>query len=76
MAGSDKIKVIRIHYEEGETFYDLYDREGNFRKRLSKPISIFNLRVKRFGFCIIDSVDITLELEKPISESEIKFTEF
>ena len=66
-----KIKTIRIHYEDGDTLYQLYDRDGKFHKTLSYPISIFNLKVKRFEFCIIDSVDITLELEKEIDDKEI-----
>ena len=69
-----KINVIRIHYEENETHYDLYDREGTFIKKLSYPISIFNLKVKRFGFCHIDTVDVTLELEEPIEEDAIQRT--
>ena len=69
-----KIKTVRIHYEDGDTIYQLYDRDGNFEKSLSYPISIFNLKVKRFGFCIIDSVDVTLELEEPIDIKEIRKT--
>ena len=69
-----QIKTIRIHYEEGEIFYHLYDREGNFHIKTSKPISIYNLKIKRFGFCFRDTIDVTLELEEPIESTEIKET--
>jgi len=68
------ISVIRIHYEEGAETYTLYDRKGNFEKKLSTPISIHNLKVKRFGFCMMDSIDVTLELEEPIDSKEIVAT--
>ena len=66
-----KIKTIRIHYEEGATEYQLFDRDGSYRITLKYPIEIYNLKIKRFGFCIIDTVDITLELEKEIDDKEI-----
>lgn len=71
-----KIKTIRIHYEGGETKYELFDRNGVFSKLIDYPIEIFNLKVKRFGFCNIDTVDVTLELEEPIDSSEIKRRKF
>ena len=67
-----KIKTIRIHYEDGATEYQLFDRDGNYRITLEYPIQIYNLKVKRFGFCIIDTVDVTLELENEINIKEIK----
>lgn len=70
------IKTIRIHQEDNpeDNYYELFDREGNFRKRLNNPIQIFNLKVKRFGFCNWDSIDVTLELEEPIDSSQIEKT--
>lgn len=51
--------------------YSIYDRDGKFQGKTRKPISIYNLKVKRFGFCPMDTVDVTLELEKPIDSSLI-----
>lgn len=72
-----KIKTLRMHYdpecEDGDYIYDLFDREGKMVKRIDYPIQIFDLpKVKRFGFCPIESVDVTLEFEDELDSRKIK----
>ena len=69
-----KIQTIRIHTNGTDEDCKLFDRNGNFEKTINHPISIYNLKVKRFGFCNWDTIDVTLELEEPIEETDIKET--
>lgn len=67
------IKTIRIHYNTEDEFndtYELFNREGTFLLKIDYPIQIFNLKVKRFGFCNW-GVDVTLELDEPIHLNQI-----
>ena len=70
-----KIKCLRIHYEESEEDYKytIFDRSGNFIKRTKNPIKIEDLpKVKYFGFCPLESVDVTLEFEDYIDSAKIR----
>jgi len=69
-----KIKCLRIHYEENmeDCEYQIFDRYGNFLMRTDQPIKIENLpKVKYFGFCPLDTIDVTLEFEDYIDSSQI-----
>jgi len=70
-----KIRALRIHYDPETDSYDytLYDRYGTFIKEIDYPIQIFDLpKVRRFGFCPVGTVDVTLEFEEGIKPSQIK----
>lgn len=70
-----KIKTLRIHFDpdKDDYIYDLFDRYGKFFKQIDYPIQIFDLpQVKRFGFCPLETVDVTLEFEESINSSQIK----
>lgn len=68
-----KIKCLRIHYDSADNDYTIFDRHGKFITRRVKPIRIENLPpVKYFGFCPIETVDVTLEFETPIDSKLIK----
>ena len=69
-----KIKCLRIHYEENEEDYkyQIYDRHGTFLKSTNKPIKIEDLpKVKYFGFCPLETVDVTLEFEDYLDSKKI-----
>lgn len=69
-----KIKTLRIHYDPNlDTYsYKLFDRQGKWHKTVRHPIEIFNLpKVKRFGFCPVDTCDVTLEFEDAIDSKQI-----
>ena len=70
-----KVTTLRIQYDPDnmENYkYTLFDRHGNFYQVRAKPIEIFNLpKVKRFGFCTIGTVDVTLEFETPLDSRQI-----
>jgi len=58
--------------EDGDCEYQLFDRHGKFFKRIDYPICLRNLpRVKYFGFCPIESTDVTLEFATPIDSRKI-----
>jgi hypothetical protein len=66
------IKCLRIHHEPESDTYQVYDRHGKFNKVFSKPIKILNLPpVKYFGYCPLDTDDVTLEFETPIDSRQI-----
>ncbi len=69
-----KVKTLRIQFDpEGDNYnYILYDRHGNFKQKRANPIEIFDLpKVKRFGFCPVGTVDVTLEFETAIDSKKI-----
>jgi len=68
-----KIKTLRIHADEDGEYYELFDRNGKFTKRIHwDAIYIENLPpVKHFGFCPIDSTDVTLEFVTPLDSRQI-----
>lgn len=70
-----KVKTLRIHYNPDNMDnynYTLFDREGNFEQKRANPIEILDLPpVKRFGFCPIETVDVTLEFETAIDSRKI-----
>jgi hypothetical protein len=68
-----QIKCLRIHHETEQPEHIIYDRYGEFRKKYHQPIFIKNPpKIKYFGFCPIETDDITLEFETPIDSSQIK----
>ena len=69
-----KIKTLRIHYDpEADTYeYKMFDRWGKWHRTVKYPIRIENLpKVKYFGFCPIETCDVTLEFEDGISPNMI-----
>jgi len=68
-----KIKCLRIHHEPDADTYTIFDRYGKFKVTRTRPIRIENLpKVIYFGYCPIDTEDITLEFETPIDSRIIK----
>ena len=69
------IKCLRIHHEpdnQDSNDYEVYDRYGKFHRTYHQPIKIINAgNITYFGFCPIETDDITLEFEKPIDSSQI-----
>ena len=45
------IRYIITLEDEFSDAYELFNREGTFLLKIDYPIQIFNLKVKRFGFC-------------------------
>lgn len=70
------IKCLRIHHEPDNmdsNDYEVYDRYGKFRRKYHQPIYIKNPpKIIYFGFCPIETDDITLEFETPIDSNQIK----
>lgn len=69
-----KVKTLRIQFDPAseDYHYTLFDRHGTFRQERANPIEILDLpKVKRFGFCPIGTVDITLEFETAIDSKII-----
>jgi hypothetical protein len=71
-----KIKTLRIQAQLPDMQYTIFDRHGNFEQKRVKAIEILNPpKVLRFGFCPIDTVDVTLEFETPLDSKQIRATE-
>ncbi len=67
------IKCLRIHHEPLCDTYTVFDRYGKFKKIYKQAIRIDNPpKIVYFGFCPIDTDDVTLEFETPIRPSQIK----
>jgi hypothetical protein len=68
-----KIKTLRIHAIEPDHAYRLFDRHGRFEQARVRSFEILNPpKIKRFGFCPIDTIDVTLEFETPLDSKQIK----
>lgn len=66
------IKCLRIHHEVESDTYQVYDRYGDFKRNYKSPIKIVNMpKVIYFGFCPIETDDVTLEFETPIDSKQI-----
>ena len=66
-------KILRIHMEEDTPWYEVYDRDSGKTKYTDRPFEILNPpRLKRIGWCPIDSYDFTLEFEEPIDASQLR----
>lgn len=69
-----KIKTLRIHYDPNTDSYEykMFDRWGKWRKTVRYPIKIEDLpKVKYFGFCPIETCDVTLDFEEGIDSKMI-----
>lgn len=69
------IKSLRIHYDPYTDSYEysLYDREGKLDKKIAYPIKIEgDTEINYFGFCPIETVDVTLLFKKGIDAKRIK----
>lgn len=67
------IKCLRIHHEQEEDSFKVWDRHGKFNRVYKSAIKIVAMpKVTYFGYCPLDSDDVTLEFETPIDSKQIK----
>jgi hypothetical protein len=69
-----KCKCLRIHHDpDNGREYQLFDRNGELSKTLKYSFHIYDLPpVKTFGFCPIDTDDVTLDFGRVVTLNLVK----